>query len=271
MKPCAPFLLARSRVLLAVLCAGATLLVHGAGPELRRRTWEVSGVEREAMAWLPGGTSAGPRPVVFVFHGHGGTMRSAARSFGIHELWPEANVVYLQGLNTPGRLTDPEGRKAGWQHSAGDQGDRDLKLFDAVLASLRRENVVDDQRIYATGHSNGGGFTYLLWRERGGELAAVAPSAAAVVGNRGPVRPLPALHVAGERDPLVKYGWQQATLSAVLKLNQAGPGHPWEAPGTWHDSSIGAPTVVLTHPGGHEFHPPARAAIVAFFRTQVRR
>jgi polyhydroxybutyrate depolymerase len=210
------------------------------------------------------------RPVVFVFHGHGGSMRGAARSFGLHALWPEAIVVYLQGLNTPGRLTDPEGRKPGWQHTAGDQGDRDLRLFDAVLASLRRDERVDDRRIYATGHSNGGGFTYLLWQTRGSVLAAVAPSAAAAAQVRGGLKPLPALIVAGEKDPLVKYAWQQATIAAVLELNQAGPGRAWESSGQWHDSRIGAPTVVLTHPGGHEFHAPARAALVAFFRKQAK-
>jgi hypothetical protein len=76
-----------------------------------------------------------PTPVVFVFHGHGGTAFQAGRSFAMHKHWPEAISVYLQGLNTPGKLTDPEGKKPGWQHGAGAEGDRDLKLFDAVMAT----------------------------------------------------------------------------------------------------------------------------------------
>jgi polyhydroxybutyrate depolymerase len=270
MNPFAALRLARALILLALCGTGAVAMVRGAGVELTRRTWQVDGVEREGVLWLPSTASPGPSPVLFAFHGHGGSMRAAARTFGFHGLWPEAIVVYLQGLNTPGRLTDPEGRKPGWQHAAGDQGDRDLKLFDVVLAALRRGHAVDDKRIYATGHSNGGGFTYLLWQERGRELAAVAPSASAAARSRGALRPLPALHVAGERDPLVKFEWQQATIAAVLKLNQAGPGRAWEQAGTWHDSSVGAPTVVITHPGGHEFHAPSRAAIIAFFKTQAR-
>src|SRR6478672_3764464 len=50
-------------------------------------------------------------PLVFDFHGHGGKDRHAARSHRLHEAWPEAVVVYMQGLNTPGKLTDPEGKK----------------------------------------------------------------------------------------------------------------------------------------------------------------
>ena len=35
--------------------------------------------------------------------------------------WPEAIVVYMQGLNTPGVIGDREGKKSGWQKSTGDQ------------------------------------------------------------------------------------------------------------------------------------------------------
>ena len=59
-----------------------------------------------------------------------------------------------------------------------EQGDRDLKFVDAILKTLREKYKVDDRRIFATGHSNGGGFTYLLWAARGKELAAIAPVAA---------------------------------------------------------------------------------------------
>jgi poly(3-hydroxybutyrate) depolymerase len=43
---------------------------------------------------------------------------------------------------------------------------------------LRKDYKTDAKRIYATGHSNGGEFTYLLWHARGKEFAAFAPSGA---------------------------------------------------------------------------------------------
>ena len=107
----------------------------------------------------------------------------------MHELWPEAVVVYMQGLSTPGRLTDPEGKKPGWQSAAGDQGDRDLKFFDALLATLKQEYKIDERRIYSTGHSNGGGFTYLLWSARPNMFAAVAPSAAVAARQLKDLKP----------------------------------------------------------------------------------
>jgi polyhydroxybutyrate depolymerase len=228
----------------------------------------MDGAVREALVYVPPQARTNPAPVVLAFHGHGGSMQNAARSFSYHSLWPEALVVYMQGLNTPGRLTDPEGRKAGWQHAAGDHGDRDLKFFDAVLASLSQDYKVDAKRIYATGHSNGGGFTYLLWAKRGHRLAAVAPSAAAAAATLLHLKPKPVLHIAGEQDALVKFAWQQRTMDALRKLNRCGEGRPWEEERgcTLYPSSLGAPVVTFIHPGTHRFPAAAPAIVVKFFK-----
>lgn len=248
-------------------------LAGEAAEPLQPREWVVDGVTREAMVHVPATAKETPAPLVFVFHGHGGRIPSAVRSFPIPSLWPEALVVYMQGLNTPGRLTDPEGKKPGWQHAAGDQGDRDLKFFDAVLASLKADYRVDAQRIYSTGHSNGGGFTYLLWAERGDIFAAMAPSAAAATRNLAKLKPKPVMHLAGENDPLVKFEWQQATLNFVRKLNQCGEGKDWDQDKncTLYPSSIGAPLVVAQHPGGHEFLAAGPSLIVKFFRQHSKK
>ena len=133
--------------------------------------------------------------------------------------WPEAISVYMQGLDTPGQLTDPAGTRAGWQAAVGDQGDRDLKFFDAMLAELKKDYQVDTKRIYCTGHSNGGGFTYLLWATRGDTFAAVAPSSAVGLRELKDLKPKPVLHVAGRKDELVKFEWQERMIDALRKVN----------------------------------------------------
>ncbi len=236
-------------------------------PGFQRWELNVDGAARTALLFAPPSAKTSPTPVVFVFHGHGGTAQAAARSFGIHREWPEAISVYMQGLNTPGRLTDPEGKKPGWQQSRGQQGDRDLKFFDAVLARLKAEHKVDERRIYATGHSNGGSFTYLLWAVRGDTFAAVAPSGSAAAQNLPLLKPKPALHLAGEKDPLVKYEWQRATMDALRKLNGCAPqNQPWSEHCTLYPSAGGTPLVEFIHPGGHEFPAGAGAAFVKFFK-----
>ena len=200
------------------------LLVAGyaAAADLEPRTWTIDGVKREALVRIPPGQP--PKdglPVVFAFHGHGGSMAQASRSFPIHQVWPGAIVVYPQGLATPSALVDPAGKMAGWQGKPGDQGDRDLKFFDAMLASLRKDARVDEHRIYATGHSNGGLFTYLLWAERGDVFAAFAPSAALLTGGVMNLTPKPVLHVGSPQDPLVKFAWQARMIDYV----RCGPRH----------------------------------------------
>ena len=267
-------LFSRSLLSLSSFCLAALLSASAAlaADTLARRQWTVDGVVREALVYAPPQARTNAAPVVFAFHGHGGSMNNAARVFSYHTRWPEAIVVYMQGLNTPGRLTDPEGKKPGWQSASGDQGDRDLKFFDAVLTSLQQDYQVDAKRLYATGHSNGGGFTYLLWAARGEKYAAFAPSAAAATRTVSQLKPKPVLHVAGENDPLVKFAWQQQTMDGLRKLNQCGEGQPWEGEKdcTLYPSKLGAPVVTFIYPGTHQFPTAAPAIIVKFFKQHAQ-
>lgn len=245
-------------------------------PVAKRTEWKVDGVAREALVYVPPEAKTTETPVVFAFHGHGGNMQHASRTFAYETLWPDVIVVYMQGLNTPGRLTDPEGKKPGWQHSLGAQDDRDLKFFDAVLSSLKADYKVDAQRIYSTGHSNGGAFTYLLAQNRGDVFAAIAPSAATPGPGWKTQKPLPTLHVAGEKDNLVKYSWQQLSMGAVRKVNGCeDKGKPWAKDGslvgTVYASSTGTPFVSVIHPGTHQFPEEAPRLIVKFFKEHAKK
>ncbi|WP_020472506.1 alpha/beta hydrolase family esterase [Zavarzinella formosa] len=242
---------------------------------LAEKEWMVEGVVRKALLYVPT-TGKADAPVIFAFHGHGGTMGHAARTFAYQTQWPEAVVVYMQGLNTPGKLTDPEGKKSGWQANAGDLKDRDLKFFDAVLATLKKDHKIDEKRIYCTGHSNGGAFTYLLWAQRGDVFAAVAPSAAIFVQGMKDLKPKPALHVAGESDPLVKYDWQKRMMDVVKKLDGCDTeGKEWaklgDLVGTKYESKTGTPFITLISPGTHTFPEKAPELIVKFFKEQVKK
>lgn len=226
-------------------------------------TWTVDGVRREALVLAPSGTNLAP--VIFAFHGHGGTARNAARTFRLQALWPEAVVVYMQGLSTPG-ITDPEGKKPGWQKSKGDQGDRDLKFFDTVFETVKKKYTINEKQVFVMGHSNGGGFTYLLWAERGDRFAALAPSSAP---GRDVARstPKPVFHLAGEKDPIAPFAAQQRTMAAVRTTNGcASTGTLWGRYCTLYPSTKNAPVVTCIHPNGHEFPAAAPALMVRFFK-----
>jgi polyhydroxybutyrate depolymerase len=135
----------------------------------------VDGAQRKALIFPPSKRSGVSErdPVIFAFHWHGGTMQEAATAMQFQKLWPEAIVVYMQGQRT--RIyVDPLGFHSGWQQEPGQFNDRDLKFFDMVLSAVRMTFPVNEDRIYATGFSNGGIFTYLLWGTRGNVFAAIA-------------------------------------------------------------------------------------------------
>ena len=259
-------------LLLLVLTCAATGLTQDTNPAalpegFQRCEFKVDGVAREALVYVPSAAKEKPTPVVFVFHGHGGRSMNVVRSFAMNRHWPEAISVYMQGLNTPGRLTDPQGKVPGWQIHVGDQQDRDLKFFDAVLARLKHDYKVDEKRVFSTGHSNGGAFTYLLWAERGDVFAAMAPCAGMSAESLPKLKPKPIMHIAGEKDPLVKFEWQKLTIEAVRKLNGCDPeGRPWDKNCTLYPSKTGTPVVAFIHPGAHNLPAAAPGLIVKFFK-----
>src|SRR5262249_24828108 len=124
----------RQRRLISLLMLLAAFARGAAADGFERRSLTVDGVARTALVYASAKAKTTSTPVVFVFHGHGGSAENAARSFAMSRHWPEAISVYMQGLDTPGQLTDPQGNRPGWQAAVGDQKDRDLKFFDATLA-----------------------------------------------------------------------------------------------------------------------------------------
>ena len=238
-------------------------------------TFSVDGVTRTALLYVPATAKTKSSPLVFVFHGHGGNSAIIARHYEMDRLWPNAISVYMQGLKTALPLTDPEGERTGWQHVVGQEGDRDLHFFDAVLARLKHDYKVDPRRIYATGHSNGGVFTYLLWFTRGDVFAAVAPSSA--IARRTYARklqPKPCMMIGGLSDPIVKPEWQQLMMHALIKDNHCSTtAQPFGGNSLCkiYPSETGAPLVTFFFPGGHRLNRDALPIMVKFFKENPKK
>jgi polyhydroxybutyrate depolymerase len=243
----------------------------GTGTRLHHEQFEVEGAMRDAFVYVPASARRTPAPVVFVFHGHGGTAETAAAQFHMSQHWPEAISVYMQGLKTFSPR-DKKSEQPGWQTVAGEYQDRDLKFFDAVLARLIGRLKVDKKHVYATGQSDGGRFTYLLWSARGDSLAAVAPSEAPRAQTfLSKLHPKPVLNIAGEKDTLVPLEKQKEVIEALRKLNGCGTsGRKWGRYGTLYASVSGTPVITFIHPGGHELPDFVPGAITRFFQMNLR-
>jgi polyhydroxybutyrate depolymerase len=208
---------------------------------------------------------------VFVFHGHGGTGANIERKFGIETLWPQAIVVYPNGLVGHKGRTDPDGVKTGWQTRAGEAGDRDLAFYDTMLTTLRAQLAVDADRIFVMGHSNGSGFVSLLLNARGGAIAATANLSGQPSARDLATDPARSMFMAmGKTDPIVPYANQQRAIPiAEQKLGVDPDTAKTEGDLRTQTSSGGLELDTYVYAGGHEPPPAVPALVVAFFRRQT--
>lgn len=231
---------------------------------------EVDGVMRKMLIYSP--EVSGPRPLVFVFHGRTGTMERAVKKFAFHRAWPEAVVVFPQGLwiPNPGKV----GPGWGWRRPDADGNGRDLKFFDRLLEYVKGKFEIDGNRIYCFGQSNGGGFTYALWAFRGDVFAAVAPTNANN-GRGGYVKemlkPKPCFMLAGEKDQIVEYDISVRTSEYIRKLNGCGKGKVLQPNLTFYKGRNGCDMETYFHGGGHPYPQVCTDLIVDFFKKHPKR
>ena len=237
------------------------LAVTEASAEIMR--WQVNGETREAIVQAPDRADSGEAlPLVLSFHGYGDNMENFQYT-NVHIAWPDAVVVYFQGLERSRGLR-------GWVTEPGGSN-RDLALVDVALASLKERFRIDDDRIYATGYSNGGGFTYLLWSERADVFAAFAPVAARFRDGVRPEMPRPVFVIAGDQDRVVDFEDQQEAFELAIDVNSVRDESMECGNGcTLYGAATAAPVMVWVHHGAHVYPRGASEGIATFFRRYGR-
>lgn len=132
---------------------------------VRTLTLTVGGAARTATVFVP--PDYDPRrayPLVFVFHGDGGTGAGIRGSFGLEA--PAAGRALF---------AYPDGAGHSWDSTLRGTN-RDMELVFAVRDALHAQYCVDARRTFATGHSRGGFFVnQLACRYGAAEFAAIAP------------------------------------------------------------------------------------------------
>lgn len=208
-------------------------------------------------------------PVVFAFHGYGQDVAEAMNKFKLDQYWPEAIIVYPQGLNTAIQKMNSGGVDTGWQTYIGDHKDRDIRLFDEIKAYLSIKYSIDEKRIYVTGFSNGAAFTYVAAAARGGMIAAIAPIAGTLGSNkdRKVFKEIPVFHVAGKQDKIVKYNSQIEMIEFIKKINKCQKdGIIIDKNVTEYKSSMEMSLMTFIYDGEHKIPKDAIPFIVNFFK-----
>ena len=260
--------------IVAVAAALAITSATAAGPDAGiPMHWTIDRVQRTALVFVPASTNgAAGHPVVFAFHGHGGDAQGAELQMHLQDLWPQAVVVYPQGLDSPSPL-DPSGTQPGWQFTTGDSNDRDLKLFDAMVTTLEQRYRVDPRRIYTTGFSNGAIFSYLLWADRAKTIAAVGEVAGSLGRTETLATPRALLAVAGRQDAIEPLGNQVDSISRARQVDHATASGVACGPRCTFYPSAGSnktPVKTFIHAGGHVYPPWAPLSIVRFFKAHPK-
>ena len=179
-------------------------------PEIVRGTIEVNiahnGVSRSYLLYVPD-SYMGDRevPLILNFHGFGsnandqmnyGDFRSIADREGFILVHPQGTVLNGNTHWNVGGFTN------------GSTAD-DLGYTEAVITDISDSYMIDQDRVYATGMSNGGFFSFLLACQSSNRIAAIA----SVTGSMTPVnlaacdpqQLIPILQFHGTEDDLVLY------------------------------------------------------------------
>lgn len=183
------------------------------------------GRERSYLLYVPPALQGKPQngqriPLVMVFHGGGGNAVAIARTTNMHQLAEQYGfiVVYPNGTSAQG------GRRLSWnagssppQGYAENQNIDDVGFVKTILGQLRASYAIDPTRIYATGFSKGGMFTYRLGCEMSEQFAAIAPVSGALTYSQcRPTRPIPLLHIHGDNDESVPLKGGRGAYSARM-------------------------------------------------------
>jgi len=161
------------------------------------------GLNRTFIFYVPEGLPDAPVPLVFVLHGGGGNPQNTMAQTTEYR-WNELAdrdmfiVVYPGGIDN--RWNDCRSDFPG-----GSDAD-DVGFIEALIAQFSGEYDIDTNRVYATGHSNGGMMSFRLAIELSDKIAAIFSCTGPMADDSqcaNPSNPVSIMYLAGTTDPLV--------------------------------------------------------------------
>lgn len=187
---------------LLLLCCSAGVLAQ----ESIQKSLDHDEMERSFLLYVPDTySSEEAAPLVFNFHGytsnaydqmHYGDFRSIADTAGFI-------LVHPQGTKLDGKTHWNVG---GWTMASTTD---DVGFTKAMIEAISKEYNIDQERIYATGMSNGGYMSFLLACQLSERMAAVASVTGSMTpqtfNSCQPKHPIPILQIHGTADEVVPY------------------------------------------------------------------
>ncbi len=167
----------------------------------------VNGQQRDYLTYVPKDLGE-KRPLLISCHG---MNQDAAYQKGMLQIESIADTAKFVTVF-------PNGINKGWDIS----GDRDINFVKALIDEMAEKYQIDVNRVYLSGFSMGGMFTYHAMNRIPDKIAAFAPISGYPMGGTtasASVRPLPIIHTHGTSDDVVNFGGVAGALNAWIQHN----------------------------------------------------
>ena len=172
----------------------------------KNETLTVGSDTRSMITYAPNGLPEQP-PLVIACHGanqDAAFLQDAAKFESVADT-AKFVVVYANGVNKY------------WDIN----GNSDLEFMQAIIDAMHSRYNIDLNRVYLTGFSMGGMFTYYAASKMADKIAAFAPVSGYLMGgpNATSSRPVPILHTHGTTDDVCVYSNVQQHIDAWVRFN----------------------------------------------------
>ncbi len=173
-----------------------------------RKTITSEGQKREYLQYAPSDLGS-KRPLIISCHG----MNQSAKY-----QWDALKDAKTLADKEKFVIVLPEGINNGWDIS----GDRDINLIKDLIAQMKKDFDIDENRVYLSGFSMGGMLTYHAMNKIPDVIAAFAPISGypmwgfTYTGKRA----IPVIHHHGTGDDVCVYSNVQRNIDELVKKNK---------------------------------------------------
>ena len=176
-------------------------------PSAAQQKIKVGGTQREYKIYVPKNLGE-KRPLLISCHG---MNQDAAYQMNMLDIKSVADTAKFVTVF-------PEGLDKSWDIS----GNRDINFVLALIDKMVEQYDIDRGRVYLSGFSMGGMFTYHAMNKIADRIAAFAPISGYPMGGataKASVRPIPIIHTHGTSDDVVTFANVKSNLNVWIRHN----------------------------------------------------
>jgi len=202
MKKKTNFMIKRTTFIICIIFLSFNLF----GQQQLNRTLFFDGQNRSFIVYIPPSYDGSTQvPIVFNFHGGGGTSSSFIFTNDMRPIADTANFIAVY----PQAAVDPSDGSNSWLHKT-PTTHNDVNFIEAIIDTLSNDYNIDNDRVYACGYSEGGLFSYELGCRLNNRIASFASVSGSMLtesyrlnngfGSCSPIHPTAVLLIPGTSD-----------------------------------------------------------------------